>query len=276
MDSALLAALAFDRRLRERTASDVHYGGGVTVIRDATLTDVHYLNAVLVHAGATVHDAPTAVALAEQCLAGRPDLHVAFDDAALGEHIAGELDGAGWARERTLYMAHNADAHAPGRDRRAREITEAQARALEAVSLAEEVPRAAVASGLLDRLVTTARRRRAANVARCFGAGEDGGLGAMCTLFTDDTAAGRVAMIEGVGTLVAHRRRGLARAVVSAAIDAARSWQAQLILVPADADDWPQIMYAGLGFAGIGVQVSLTRAGPRPAPRAPVCRPDAV
>ncbi len=36
-------------------------------------------------------------------------------------------------------------------------------------------------------------------------------------------------------------------------------WGAELIVVPADADDWPQLMYAGLGFEPLGRQVTLTR-----------------
>jgi GNAT superfamily N-acetyltransferase len=82
----------------------------------------------------------------------------------------------------------------------------------------------------------------------------------MCTLFLDDDVDGRrVALLEEVGTLVDYRRRGLARGVVSAAIAAAVAWDAGLIVVPADADDWPQVMYAGLGFAPVGQQVSVTR-----------------
>lgn len=260
MDDAIRAALAFDRRLRERTAGDVQRCNGITVVRDDALTDVHYLNAVLVARGAPVSDAPQTVTIAGRALAGRPDHHVVFDDGDLGDRIADELAGSGWERERTLIMALAGQAVTPRPDPRAREISEAGARALEAISLAEEVPAAAVASGLLDRLVTTARRRRAAaQHCRCFGAGEGDHLQSMATLFFDDTGDGRVAMIESVGTLAAHRQRGLAKAVVCAAVAAARAWRADLILVPADADDWPQLLYAGLGFVGLTRQVAVTR-----------------
>ena len=68
-----------------------------------------------------------------------------------------------------------------------------------------------------------------------------------------------MATVEEVGTLIAHRGRGLARAVVLAAVAYAARWGADLIVVAADADDWPQLMYARLGFAAIGRQVTLTR-----------------
>ena len=32
-----------------------------------------------------------------------------------------------------------------------------------------------------------------------------------------------------------------------------------MIVVPADADDWPQVMYAGLGFVPLGRQVGLAQ-----------------
>ena len=51
--------------------------------------------------------------------------------------------------------------------------------------------------------------------------------------------------------------------MVGAAIAAARDWGAELITVPADADDWPQIIYAGLGFQNAGTQVQFTRRGAR-------------
>ena len=67
-----------------------------------------------------------------------------------------------------------------------------------------------------------------------------------------------MALIDNVGTLRAHRQQGLAKAAVSAAVRAAAEWGAELILVPADADDWPQLLYAGLGFAALGRQVTFT------------------
>jgi GNAT superfamily N-acetyltransferase len=116
------------------------------------------------------------------------------------------------------------------------------------------------------RLVTTQSRLRETTPCRCFGAAEPGGeLASMCALFLDaDVRGRRVATVEEVGTLAAHRRRGLARAVVNAAVLHAVGWGADLIVVPADADDWPQLMYAALGFAPAGRQVTLTWRARRP------------
>ena len=131
--------------------------------------------------------------------------------------------------------------------------------ALQLAGLEEEVSSGDARSGLARRLMAAQTALRAGTPARCFGAGEDGELRSMCTLFLDaDVDGRRVAMVEEVGTLSAHRGRGLARAVVSAAVAAAHAWEAELIVVPVDADDWPQLMYARLGFEPIGRQVSLT------------------
>jgi GNAT superfamily N-acetyltransferase len=72
----------------------------------------------------------------------------------------------------------------------------------------------------------------------------------------------RLAMIEQVATLPGYRERGLARGVVSAAISAAREWGADTVMIPADADDWPQIMYANLGFATVARHASFLRRPP--------------
>ena len=116
--------------------------------------------------------------------------------------------------------------------------------------------------GLVDQLVVAQRALRAGTPARGFGAGDGDGLQSMCTLFlSTDVQRLRVAMIDEVGTLRGHRERGLARAVVLAAVAAAGTWGADLIAVPADADDWPQLMYTRLGFAPLGRRVALTLSG---------------
>jgi GNAT superfamily N-acetyltransferase len=253
----LAAALAIDRLVRERAATEVVPIPEGVVVRQPQLGDVHYLNALILDAGV---QPPTAdiVALADRWLGDLRHRHVVFESAAAGERVAAAL--AGWERRRTTFMVFAGDPGRVPRDRRARPISDDEMEALQLAALHEEGPEAAVRSGLADRLAATQRVLRAGTPARCFGAGEAGGLQSMCTLFGDENVAGRrVAMIEEVATLASHRGRGLAHAVVGAAVIAALDWEAELIVVPADADDWPQVMYAGLGFTPVGGQVSLTR-----------------
>ena len=153
-----------------------------------------------------------------------------------------------WVREPDGAPLH--DAH---------QIDDAHARALQVELLGEEVPRSApdgtVASALAAVLVAGQEAVRAGTRSTVFAAGDGGALASMCTLFLHDGCA----MIDEVGTLKARRRQGLARAVVTAALDAARADNADPIVVPADADDWPQLMYVRLGFEPLVHQVAFTR-----------------
>jgi len=257
----LRSALAADRALRRRAAQDAIPLAEGLVVRHAELYDVHYLNAVVLDAGPAGEREPDAlVALADRWLSELGHRHLVFDDAAEGERIAAALMPEGWERRRTAYMVLRDDADPPALDPRAREISEVETEALQLEGLREEIGAAAARAGLAQRLARTQTALRAGTPARCFGAGENGALHAMCTVFLDEDVAGRrVAMIEEVATLADHRGRGLARAVVGAAIAAARTWGAQRVVVPADADDWPQLMYARFGFAPVGRQVTLTR-----------------
>ena len=58
--------------------------------------------------------------------------------------------------------------------------------------------------------------------------------------------------IDEVGTLMARRRRGHARAAVVAAADAAAAEGCDSVFMVTDASDWPQALYRSLGFDEIG------------------------
>lgn len=266
MTTQLQTALAADRAMRRRAALEARPVAGGLAVRHPGLHDVHFLNAVLLDAGRQRVTGAEAAALAERHQGDLDHRHVVFDDAGAGERAAVELKDAGWERGRTVFMGFAGDAAAVPQDARARAISEAGMDALQLANLRDETPEAHAHGGVAVRLLDTQRRLRATTPSRCFGAGEPGEeLASMCTLFLDPDVDGRrVAMLTDVATRVARRERGLGRAVVSAALAHAGGWGADLIVVGADADDWPQLMYAALGFAPIGRQVTLTwriRAG---------------
>ena len=66
-----------------------------------------------------------------------------------------------------------------------------------------------------------------------------------------------MAQIETVETLEAFRRRGLSRAVVSAALAAAGTHD--FVFLVTDADDWPQQFYRQLGFETVGIESRFLR-----------------
>jgi GNAT superfamily N-acetyltransferase len=262
--SALALALAADRAVRRRAALEARPLAEGLAVRHPELYDVHYLNAVLLDPtppAQTELGGAEVAALAERCLGDLGHRHVVFNDAGAGERVAAQPALVGWERSRTVYMAFTDDPSELTGDPRARVISESELQALQLTSLREEAPEVDARTGLVARLVATQTRLRTTTPCRRFGAGESGaGPASACTLFLDDDVSGRrVATVEEVGTLTAHRGRGLARVVVAAAVAHAARWGADLIVVPADADDWPQLMYVRLGFAALGRQVTLTR-----------------
>lgn len=92
--------------------------------------------------------------------------------------------------------------------------------------------------------------------ARFFVARIDGEPAGLCELYVD----GEDAQVENVGTLVAFRNRGVARSVVLAACEAARSAGATRIFILADDDDWPKHLYERLGFDRLSTDVGFLRS----------------
>jgi ribosomal protein S18 acetylase RimI-like enzyme len=93
---------------------------------------------------------------------------------------------------------------------------------------------------------------------RFYVARADGRVAAFCELYVIDG----VAQVEDVNTLEEFRGRGLAKAVVTAAARDARDEGCDLVFLYADRDDWPQQMYAKLGFRPLGNSMEFTLEPP--------------
>ena len=83
---------------------------------------------------------------------------------------------------------------------------------------------------------------------RFFAGYADGEIGSYCELYYEPD----IGQIEDVFTLERFRKRGLARATVTRALDASREAGHDLTFLIADRDDWPKELYAKLGFDEIG------------------------
>ena len=94
--------------------------------------------------------------------------------------------------------------------------------------------------------------------ARFFAGWVDEEVAGCCELYVHDG----IGQIENVDTLTAYRNRGVARAFLSAAIDAARAEGADLIFIVADDADWPKQLYAKLGFDEVGHHRQFTKMPP--------------
>jgi hypothetical protein len=232
---------------------------------------VHHLNTVRL---SRCPSADELVALSEEWQAGRRFRRVVIEDAEPAERLAAWLEPRGWSRERVVLMA--LDPAAVGgavagavavavADPRAREIDEATMAVLERRIFAEDNAGRWAHPDLPEQMSGANAAMRAATGCRRFAAGDGaaGELASMATLYLDPDVCGeRVALVESVGTLAAWRERGLGGAAVGAALGAARDWRADLVAIVTDADDWPQVWYAALGFEVVGRHVGYVRTTP--------------
>jgi GNAT superfamily N-acetyltransferase len=247
---------AFDRAVRVGGAQRVTELAEGVVVRHDELPRLHHLNALLL--GAPLPEwlsRPAALTgLADRALAGLGHRLVVLDDFAAAERLAPALLESGWSRQRVQYMLR---VRGPDREARGglsvRRLDEREATDLARAITAEEAP--AGAAAVVEQLVAGQAVMRAATHSMVFGASERGGpVASACTVFVGDG----IAMIDEVGTLTDHRQRGLARAVVSHAVSAARELGCSRVFVPAEIDDWPQLLYLRLGFVPVARQVSFT------------------
>ena len=174
-----------------------------------------------------------------------------------GERIAPELRRRRWLVERNVFMLlrrpRDRDA-APGL---AREVDQPTLQRAEAESVREE-PYGKDEEVVRQLVAMRAALASAVPTARFFVGSADGVDAAVTTLYSD----GAIAQVEDVATRRDFRRRGLARATVTAAVDAALAMGHELVFIVADDDDWPKDLYARLGFDPVGAVWAFTRPGP--------------
>jgi GNAT superfamily N-acetyltransferase len=208
--------------------------------------------------------ADAVAAIADEALAGFAHRTVAFSGEEDGARVAAEIDALpGWTVERTLYMVwdeHSEEARQALAAAPAHAVAERPLAALEDLRrelIRDELPAPPPdPEATAEQLLELDRRYGPAAGDRWFLAPAAEPASA-CRLFR----RGEIAQVEEVATLAAARERGLARATVSAALATARSEGAKTIFLTADADDWPQLMYARLGFKPIG-EITVLRRKP--------------
>ena len=219
---------------------------------------------LLVVEDASEASAEALIAEAERLQAPAGLRHRKVEVHAGGDALVEGFTAAGWSAERVVVMLLR-----PGADQRGdapaavREVEFAAVRGLmeqwygEAMSAAE-------AHDLGDADADTART----SGSRFFLTERDGEPAASCMLLPGDG----IGQVEEVYTAKPHRGAGLASAVVRAAIAAAQERGDDLIMIMADADDWPQRLYERLGFETVDVYRSFTRKPP-PNTHPPLPRP---
>jgi ribosomal protein S18 acetylase RimI-like enzyme len=220
------------------------------------------------------------VAIADEALGGAGYEHrtVAVLDEAEGKRLAAELEAdpgrwPGWEVERDRYMVWRGYDDEPEAERSqkaadsaancersgaaAREVRLGEIEGLKAAIAVEQTAPdlGHLAEETAAQLAELDRRYGLAAGDRWFVAPAAGEPLSCCRLLR----GGSLAQVEDVATLARGRERGYAKAVVRAAIAAARADAAATIFLIADAADWPQLLYGRLGFETVGEITVLRR-----------------
>jgi GNAT superfamily N-acetyltransferase len=288
------ALLAFELALDERVIDEVRTESWGRLFLTPSLPLIWDANWVGIEA--TGLEVDEVVAIADETLGGAGLAHrtvCALDQAdgrRLGEAVEAEpARWPGWEVERTRYMVWDGSAaepppvssqfpvNSPGKCERTgvvssqkssdsdenceragvREVRLAEIEGLRRALIEEEAAPTGVEQpeATVDQLFELNRRLGAAGGDRWFAAPAAGEPLSCCQLLRRDG----IGQIEDVGTLAHARERGHAKAIVLAAVAAARAAGDATIFLTADAADWPQLMYAKLGFETVGDLTILRR-----------------
>lgn len=259
--------LGFELALDEKVCDEVHREswGRLFLTRSAPLIwDANWVG--IEEVGLSLDQL---IAIADDALGGEGFGHrtLCLLDGADGRRVGVEMEAAaadwpGWEVERTRYMVWRGDALDPGlvagnEEVGVREVPLAEAEGLRRALIAEETAPTGVPEpeATVDQLFEIDTRYGAAGGDRWFTAPGDGEPLSCCRLLSD----GRIGQVEDVGTRVDARERGYAKAIVAAAVAAAQADGNAPIFLTAEAADWPQLMYAKLGFETVGDLTILRR-----------------
>jgi GNAT superfamily N-acetyltransferase len=252
--SELDRALAFEETLRIRCAERiVPFRFGRAYFNDSH-PRVWYLNGLVVDGTQDV-DAGELAAEAEllHTDAGQAHRRCSVHDDAVGVRVEPFFRRIGWKVERELVMVYRG-----GGDRTVDTARVEELRREGMIPLREEIGRGeewADSDDVVAEVLDANRLWEEAASARYFTVRVDGAPVAAADLYSD----GRIAQVEAVATLPAHRGHGYASAVVLRAVEEALSAGHDLVFLTADADDWPKELYVRLGFEEVGRTWSFLR-----------------
>ncbi len=232
------------RRSEEAIVDDVQALPHSTALLTPSLPLVWQLNAVRLEE----FDTPVEelLAVVEVALGHASHRKLVVHDEKAGARLAPVLAHEGWNVYRLLVMAHDRPSErsaAPGVGVEVDRQTGARALA----AFRREQPFGWQPEAV-DQLHSMDERYGRALRARDFAAPPDDPAAA-CRLYTADG----LAQVDEVGTLERHRGRGYATAAVLAAVETALAEGCDPVFLLTDASDWPQQLYARLGFSPIGL-----------------------
>ncbi|HYJ61420.1 MAG TPA: GNAT family N-acetyltransferase [Actinomycetota bacterium] len=193
-------------------------------------------------------------AIAEERQAGLRHREVVVPDDDDGARLAPGFVELGYEADRLVSMVLRREPDRPPPDVRATEVDLPTVHPMMVAAGLEDVPGLSRADALMLADYRTVVRDRIG--ARFFAGWVDETIAGCCELYVHDG----VAQIENVDTLGAYRNRGVARAYLTAAIEAGWEAGADLLFVVADDADWPKHLYAKLGFDEVEHHRQFTKA----------------
>ena len=236
--------VSYLRRTEEAIVDEVRSMPHATALLTPTLPLVWQLNAVRVEDGGA--GARELIAAADEALRKASHRKLVVHDQELGVRLAPALSRDGWNVYRLLVMVRDRAPERTAPSGTGAEVDRASgARALAAFRREQPFgwqPEA------VEQLHSMDERYGRALRARDFAAPPDDPAAA-CRLYTADG----LAQVDEVGTLERRRGRGYATAAVLAAVETALAEGCDPVFLLTDAADWPQQLYARLGFSPIGL-----------------------
>ncbi len=255
-DGALARTIAFERWLNEATADRVELTAHGRVCTSPSFPrryDSNFLWVVDAGPEVSVEALDGEVGAA---LEGFEHREVLVNDDEAGARLSPGLAELGYEATRLVVMRH---LHPPDREPTVT-VTRVTFAEGEPLFLTSDRREPYVTDDDLLHCLVAWRRRLEERVGATFFVGTvEGAQAGGCEVYRHDG----VAMVEDVFTLEEFQGRGVARAVVVAAVRAAREEGADLVFLHAVAEGWPRALYAKLGFEPIGHVWSFLRS---PAP----------
>ena len=174
-------------------------------------------------------------------------------DEQAGERLADGFRELGWYVERDVVMVSRGP---PDREVDTSEVRNVGAEELEPIWAEATSADFKSDPDVVRQLVEYKRVLAKRAGARFFAAPADGRLASYCDLYPGESGT---AQIEAVVTLEPYRGRGLARAVVTRAREAAQADGHDVTFLLADDADWPKYLYEKLGFVRVGAVYDFLR-----------------
>ena len=247
----LEATWAFESALQDRCAERLEPFEWGTALFRLDMPRVHDQNLLRMESG---FDTASARGLASEAdrlqrPAGLSHRKLLVPDERAGERLAPGFAELSWRRARHVVMAHRGSA--PADATHAVEVPPTSLRDARIKAFEGELGEGASAqvAAALDLLAAVAAS------ARGFAVSQGSEVASWCVLYEEDG----IGQVDDVVTAEPYRRRGYARAVVSAATRASLESGNEITFLVADDEDWPKDLYTRLGYEAIGRRFEFTR-----------------